>query len=69
MSTVKFIPNIDLAQNYRTIRLKPRKYEDKGLKYSNRDSILPYFQINFNNYERSYKQFDDYNKNNISIKE
>ena len=40
MSTVKFIPNINLTQKYKTIQLKPRKYED---------SILPYFKINFNN--------------------
>jgi hypothetical protein len=55
MSTVKFNSNIELAQKYRTIQLKPRKYEDKDLIYSDRDFILPYFNINLDNSERSTK--------------
>jgi hypothetical protein len=55
MSTVKFIPNIELAQKYKTIQLKPRKYDDQFLKYSNRDSILPYFKIKFYNQNVSHE--------------
>ena len=54
MSTVKFIPNMELAQKYRTIQLKPRKYDD-NLSRSLRDSILPYFKINFDNKNASDK--------------
>ena len=67
MSTVKFIPNIDLAQKYKIIQLKPRKYDD-NLSEGFKDSMLPYFKINFNDSKRSYKQRDDYNKNNIYAK-
>ena len=65
MSTVKFIPNIELVQKYKTIQLKPRKYDDQILKYSNKDSILPYFKIRFYNQNASHEQIDDYNKNKI----
>ena len=68
MSTVKFNSNIELAQKYRTIQLKPRKYEDKDLIYSDRDFILPYFNINLDNSERSTKQMDDYNNNEFEAK-
>ena len=56
MSTVKFIPNIELVKKYRTIQLKPRKYENDWYIHSTyKDSILPYFKINFVNKNTSYE--------------
>ena len=45
MSTVKFIPNKDLAKKY-NIKLKPRIHDD-DLSRSQEDSFLPYFTILF----------------------
>ena len=47
MSTVKFIPNIDLAPKYRSFQLKPRKYDKLDKSYI--DSIFPYFVIELDN--------------------
>ena len=62
-STYSFISYMELKKKY-NIKIKPRKYDNYF-----EDSILPYFQINFENKNYSYLEKDNYNLNKCLIKE
>ena len=49
-STYSFNSNMELKKKY-NIQIKPRKYENDYYK----DSILPHFEINYDNQNSSYE--------------